>query len=83
MGFCHSVSPSLQKMPAADHQAGMEELDFVSASEESRKHINTWVAEKIEGEDVSLLLFAVFESVLFSISSFSRPSNVKRNGFFL
>ncbi|XP_069418883.2 serpin-like protein HMSD [Ovis canadensis] len=42
------------------YQAGMEELDFVSASEESRNHINTWVAEKTEGEDVSLLLFAQY-----------------------
>ena len=38
----------------------MEELDFVSATEESRKHINTWVAEKTEGEDMSLLLFAQY-----------------------
>uniref|UniRef100_A0A8C6CHL3 Serpin domain-containing protein n=1 Tax=Moschus moschiferus TaxID=68415 RepID=A0A8C6CHL3_MOSMO len=30
----------------------VEELDFVCASEEARKHINTWVAEKTEGEDV-------------------------------
>jgi serine protease inhibitor len=28
----------------------MEELDFVGATEESRKHINTWVAKKTEGE---------------------------------
>lgn len=38
----------------------MEELDFLSATEESRKHINTWVAEKTEGEDVSLLLFTQY-----------------------
>nr|XP_020725328.1 serpin B6-like [Odocoileus virginianus texanus] len=31
------------------YQAEMEDLDFVSATEESRKHINTWVAEKTEG----------------------------------
>ena len=42
------------------HYGWMEELDFVSATEESRKHINTWVAEKTEGEDVSLLLFAQY-----------------------
>ena len=42
------------------YQAEMEELDFVTATEESRKHINTWVAEKTEGEDVSLLLFAQY-----------------------
>uniref|UniRef100_A0A8C6CPA6 Serpin domain-containing protein n=1 Tax=Moschus moschiferus TaxID=68415 RepID=A0A8C6CPA6_MOSMO len=34
------------------YQAEVEELDFVCASEEARKHINTWVAEKTEGEDV-------------------------------
>ncbi|XP_017894745.1 PREDICTED: serpin B6-like isoform X1 [Capra hircus] len=37
------------------HQAEMEELDFVSATEESRKHINTWVAEKTEGKIRDLL----------------------------
>ncbi|KAB0336872.1 hypothetical protein FD755_025820, partial [Muntiacus reevesi] len=42
------------------YQAEMEELDFVSATEESRKHINTWVAEKTEGEDMSVLLFAQY-----------------------
>ena len=42
------------------YQAEVEELDFVSTTEESRKHINTWVAEKTEGEDVSLLLFAQY-----------------------
>ncbi|XP_068850356.1 serpin B6-like isoform X2 [Capricornis sumatraensis] len=37
------------------YQAEMEELDFVSASEESRKRINTWVAEKTEGKIRDLL----------------------------
>uniref|UniRef100_A0A452FER4 Serpin B6 n=1 Tax=Capra hircus TaxID=9925 RepID=A0A452FER4_CAPHI len=37
------------------YQAEMEELDFVSASEESRKHINTWVAEKTEDKIRDLL----------------------------
>ncbi|KAI4530754.1 hypothetical protein MG293_018612 [Ovis ammon polii] len=37
------------------YQAGMEELDFVSASEESRNHINTWVAEKTEDKIRDLL----------------------------
>ncbi|KAB0337618.1 hypothetical protein FD755_025533, partial [Muntiacus reevesi] len=40
------------------YQAEMEELDFVSATKESIKHINTWVAEKTEGENMSVLLFA-------------------------
>ncbi|KAB0336516.1 hypothetical protein FD755_025955, partial [Muntiacus reevesi] len=42
------------------YQAEMEELDFVSATEESRKHINTWVFEKTDGEDMSVLLFAQY-----------------------
>ncbi|CAI9169038.1 unnamed protein product [Rangifer tarandus platyrhynchus] len=37
------------------YQAEMAELDFVSATEESRKHINTWVAEKTEGKIRDLL----------------------------
>nr|XP_014333686.1 PREDICTED: serpin B6 isoform X3 [Bos mutus] len=37
------------------YQAEMEELDFVCATEESRKHINTWVAEKTEGKIRDLL----------------------------
>ncbi|XP_055262529.1 serpin B6-like [Moschus berezovskii] len=37
------------------YQAEMEELDFVGASEEARKHINTWVAEKTEGKIRDLL----------------------------
>ncbi|KAM6185424.1 serpin B6-like [Rhynchocyon petersi] len=37
------------------YQAEMEELDFVNATEESRKHINTWVADKTEGKIRELL----------------------------
>ncbi|KAJ1068317.1 hypothetical protein K5549_004015 [Capra hircus] len=37
------------------HYGWMEELDFVSATEESRKRINTWVAEKTEGKIKDLL----------------------------
>ncbi|KAM6185425.1 serpin B6-like [Rhynchocyon petersi] len=37
------------------YQAEMEELDFVNATEESRKHINTWVANKTEGKITELL----------------------------
>lgn len=33
----------------------MEELDFLKAAEETRKHINTWVANKTEGEITELL----------------------------
>ncbi|XP_020033581.1 serpin B6 isoform X2 [Castor canadensis] len=37
------------------YQAEMEELDFVGATEESRKHINTWVAKKTEDKITELL----------------------------
>nr|XP_060470927.1 serpin B6-like isoform X2 [Panthera onca] len=37
------------------YQAEMEELDFINATEESREHINTWVAEKTEGKITELL----------------------------
>ncbi|XP_011385648.1 serpin B6 [Pteropus vampyrus] len=37
------------------YQAEMEELDFFKASEEARKHINTWVANKTEGKITELL----------------------------
>ncbi|XP_047590927.1 serpin B6 isoform X1 [Lutra lutra] len=37
------------------YQAEMEELDFHTAAEESRAHINTWVAEKTEGQITELL----------------------------
>uniref|UniRef100_A0A8D2IU94 Serpin B6 n=1 Tax=Urocitellus parryii TaxID=9999 RepID=A0A8D2IU94_UROPR len=33
----------------------MEELDFLNATEESRKHINTWVAQKTEDKITELL----------------------------
>ncbi|XP_059798621.1 serpin B6-like [Balaenoptera ricei] len=33
----------------------MEELDFISAAEESRKHTNTWVAQRTEGKITELL----------------------------
>lgn len=37
------------------YQAEMEELDFIKATEEARKHINTWVADKTEGKITDLL----------------------------
>lgn len=37
------------------YQAEMEELDFFKATEEARKHINTWVANKTEGKITELL----------------------------
>ncbi|XP_006888776.1 PREDICTED: serpin B6-like [Elephantulus edwardii] len=37
------------------YHAEMEELDFINATEESRKHINSWVANKTEGKITKLL----------------------------
>ncbi|XP_026367166.2 serpin B6 isoform X2 [Ursus arctos] len=49
--FLSSFKDSCRKF----YQAEMEELDFKSAAEESRAHINTWVAEKTEGKIAELL----------------------------
>ncbi|XP_014448409.1 LOW QUALITY PROTEIN: serpin B6-like [Tupaia chinensis] len=37
------------------YESEMEELDFMNATEESRKHINTWVEKKTEGKITELL----------------------------
>lgn len=39
------------------YEAELEELDFQGATEESRQHINTWVAKKTEGEQSFSVLF--------------------------
>uniref|UniRef100_A0A8C4PMX1 Serpin B6 n=1 Tax=Equus asinus TaxID=9793 RepID=A0A8C4PMX1_EQUAS len=49
--FLSSFKDSCHKF----YQAEMEQLDFISATEESRKHINTWVAKKTEGKITELL----------------------------
>uniref|UniRef100_A0A8C9DUS4 Serpin B6 n=1 Tax=Prolemur simus TaxID=1328070 RepID=A0A8C9DUS4_PROSS len=49
--FLSSFKDSCHKF----YQAEMGELDFINATEESRKHINTWVAEKTEGKIAELL----------------------------
>ncbi|XP_057554278.1 serpin B6 isoform X2 [Hippopotamus amphibius kiboko] len=49
--FLSSFKDSCRKF----YQAEMQELDFVNAAEESRKHINTWVAQKTEGKITDLL----------------------------
>ncbi|KAM9094576.1 serpin B6-like [Sarcophilus harrisii] len=49
--FMSSFKESCQKF----YLSKMEELDFVNASEEARKHINKWVEEKTEGKIVELL----------------------------
>ena len=48
-----ALSPLSQSFKDSCHkfyEAEMEELDFKGATEESRQHINTWVAKKTEGE---------------------------------
>ncbi|KAJ8790618.1 hypothetical protein J1605_004591 [Eschrichtius robustus] len=47
--------PSFKESCRKFYQAEMEELDFISAAEESRKHINTWVAQRTEGKIIDLL----------------------------
>uniref|UniRef100_A0A8C5YM81 Serpin B6 n=2 Tax=Marmota marmota marmota TaxID=9994 RepID=A0A8C5YM81_MARMA len=49
--FLSSFKDSCQKF----YQAEMEELDFLNATEESRKHVNTWVAKKTEDKITELL----------------------------
>ncbi|KAM5166300.1 serpin B6-like isoform 2-T2 [Callospermophilus lateralis] len=49
--FLSSFKDSCQKF----YQAEMEELDFLNATEESRKHINTWVAKETEDKITELL----------------------------
>ncbi|XP_026984446.1 serpin B6-like [Sagmatias obliquidens] len=50
-GFLPSFKDSCRKF----YQAETEELDFISAAEESRKHISTWVAQRTEGKITDLL----------------------------
>ncbi|XP_036725660.1 serpin B6 isoform X1 [Balaenoptera musculus] len=47
--------PSFKDSCRKFYEAEMEELDFISAAEESRKHINTWVAQRTEGKIIDLL----------------------------
>uniref|UniRef100_A0A8C6FFJ3 Serpin domain-containing protein n=1 Tax=Moschus moschiferus TaxID=68415 RepID=A0A8C6FFJ3_MOSMO len=60
---------SVSHIPVCPKQIETEELDFVCASEEARKHINTWVAEKTEGEDVSRVLFAQYLNQAFILKN--------------
>lgn len=59
----------------------MEDVDFVNATEKSREHINTWVAEKTEGENTALLYL---NSILIglTVNSFTRPSKCKEEWCF-
>ncbi|NP_001166516.1 serpin B6 [Cavia porcellus] len=44
------------------YKAEMEELDFIHATEESRKHINSWVAKKTEDKITEILSSGVLNS---------------------
>ncbi|XP_024594604.1 serpin B6 [Neophocaena asiaeorientalis asiaeorientalis] len=55
--------PSFKDACRKFYQAEMEELDFISAAEESRKHINTWVAQRTEGKIIDLLSPGSVDSV--------------------
>ncbi|XP_023977889.1 serpin B6 isoform X2 [Physeter macrocephalus] len=55
--------PSFKDSCRKFYQAEMEELDFISAAEESRKHINTWVAQRTEGKIIDLLSPGSVDSV--------------------
>ncbi|XP_058932609.1 serpin B6-like isoform X2 [Kogia breviceps] len=55
--------PSFKDSCRKFYQAEMEELDFISAAEESRTHINTWVAQRTEGKITDLLSPGSVDSV--------------------
>ncbi|XP_006888774.1 PREDICTED: serpin B6-like [Elephantulus edwardii] len=57
--FLSSFKDSCHKF----YQAEMEELDFISGTETSRKHINAWVAQKTEGKITELLSSGVIDSM--------------------
>ncbi|XP_049620958.1 serpin B6-like [Suncus etruscus] len=47
--------PSFKDSSLKFYHAEMEELDFAQAAEQSRNHINSWVAQKTEGKITELL----------------------------
>ncbi|GAB1298065.1 Serine (or cysteine) peptidase inhibitor, clade B, member 6e [Apodemus speciosus] len=49
------IQPSFESSCRKFYQAELEELDFKGAAEQSRQHINTWVAEKTEDKIKELL----------------------------
>uniref|UniRef100_A0A8C6RIL0 Serpin B6 n=1 Tax=Nannospalax galili TaxID=1026970 RepID=A0A8C6RIL0_NANGA len=48
---CFDILTSFKDCCCKFYQAEMEELDFIGASEQARKYINTWVAKKTENEE--------------------------------
>ncbi|NWW45229.1 SPB6 protein, partial [Pedionomus torquatus] len=45
------------------YPAGLEQTDFVNASEDSRKQINGWVEERTEGKIQNLLAEGILDSL--------------------
>ncbi|NWI48495.1 SPB6 protein, partial [Picathartes gymnocephalus] len=45
------------------YHAGLEQTDFISAWEESRKQINGWVEERTEGKIKNLLAEGILDSL--------------------
>uniref|UniRef100_A0A8C0WH33 Serpin domain-containing protein n=1 Tax=Castor canadensis TaxID=51338 RepID=A0A8C0WH33_CASCN len=62
------------------YQAKMEQLNFMKEVEIFRKHINTWVADKTEDENIMFVLLILFQTVRFPVFS-KRLFDVKRNFF--
>ena len=57
------------------YEAEMEELDFKGATEQSRQHINTWVAKKTKGKH-RVFLFCLFLVLKFDSRALSILSRI-------
>ncbi|KAI1243114.1 Serpin B6, partial [Lamprotornis superbus] len=63
------TSPSLagrfksQQSSQKSYHAGLEQMDFVNAWEDSRKQINGWVEERTEGKIQNLLAEGILNSL--------------------
>ena len=57
-----ALSQSFKDSCRKFYEAEMEELDFKGDTEQSRQHINTWVAKKTEGEH-RVVLFCLFSEL--------------------
>ncbi|NXS94804.1 SPB6 protein, partial [Jacana jacana] len=57
--FLSSFIESSQKI----YHAGLEQTDFVNASEDARKQINGWVEERTEGKIQNLLAEGILNSL--------------------
>ncbi|XP_011829534.1 PREDICTED: serpin-like protein HMSD isoform X2 [Mandrillus leucophaeus] len=64
------------------YQAKLKQLDFLNDSEKSRTHINNWIAEKTEGENILVFYFNNISNSL-TVSFFIKLSHMTRSAFFL